>query len=698
MPRLRVGLAAVAHLLLTERQRWPLWLPVGVGAGVGSHFALPAQPPLMAAWIAFALTTALVLAAWRLPRPADLRLPAIVALAAVAVGFGFATLRTYTVAAPILWREGTWTLEARVVAVEPLAKGERLMLDRAVVERLPASATPERIRVNVRSGTIELRPGDRVRLRARLMPPGGPALPGGFDYARQAYFERLGAVGFVMGKVERVQRAEAGGLDTVVADVRGAIARRMTEVVPGASGAMGAALIAGARAGIDDETWQIMQISGLAHLISISGLHMVMVAGASFLLARLALALIPGLAVRVPAQKPAAVVALVATFGYLLLAGPSVPTQRSFLMIAAGLVAVLVDRNPFSLRLLAWAALLVLCLKPESLFGASFQLSFAAVLALIAVHESAGRYLRAQGEGGRGALRHLGGYVLGVSATTVIATVATAPMTAVHFQKIATYGVVANLIAVPITNFIVMPAGFLALPLMALGWDVPFLVIMGWGVDAVLWTAATVSAMPGASIAVSQWPLIVVPLLAIGGLWLALWRQVWRWLGLFPMAAAILVGLLHRPPDLLVDPDLGMALRHDTGNATLIRWQGSRRREADWLRALGLSEAAKAPRAGEGVRDGIGCDAQGCVVTLGSHRISLARTAKAMVEDCGEVDLVVARFGPRRCVGPMVAPWELRRSGGLAISDDGDGLEVLTVAGSRGDWPWARPGVRPPPQ
>ena len=212
----------------------------------------------------------------------------------------------------------------------------------------------------------------------------GPALPGGFDFARQAWFERLGAIGFSMGAAER-RPGGAGGFALAVAELRARIAQRITQENPGPAGAMAAALVAGVRAGIDQATWRAMQVSGLAHILSVSGLHMVLVAGSVFAICRWLLALIPPLALRFPVKKPAAALALLAAAFYLLLSGASVPAQRSFLMTAVALLAVIVDRNPFSLRLLAgppWSSLL---LRPEAVVGASFQLSFAAVLALMVV-------------------------------------------------------------------------------------------------------------------------------------------------------------------------------------------------------------------------------------------------------------------------------------------------------------------------
>jgi competence protein ComEC len=678
-----------AHLL-AERDRWLLWLPVCLGLGIAAFFSLPAQPPLATGFVAILLATAASFLAWRASRTrAALARAGWVALATCLAGFALAQARLEAVQAPVLLREATYDVTGRVAALEPRGRGVRLTLDQLTLSRVPPEATPRLVRLTLARGGDELAPGDRIRLRARLQPPQPPALPGGFDYARQAYFEQLGGLGYAMGTPEILAASadEAGG----IAALRARIARRIAEIVPGAAGAFAAAMIAGVRAAIDNETWRAFQVSGLAHLISISGLHMTLVAGTVFLAARFVLALIPWLALRIRVHKPAAVLAWAATAFYALLAGNTVPTQRSFLMVTVAVLAVLVDRNPFSLRVLAWAAIVVLALRPEALFGASFQLSFAAVLALIATYETF-RLRALGGEGETGVLGHAMRYVLGVAATTLIASSATAPFAAYHFQNVATYGVLANLIAVPLTSFIVMPAGLLGLALMPLGLDRPAFQLMGLGSEAVLETARLVADLPGASVAVAQWPVAALVLAILGGLWLALWRRRWRLFGLLPCAAAFLLVLLRPLPDLVVDLQLGAAARRlPDGGLLLLAWERDARQRESWMRALGAHKVAPGPLRG-GEAHGVACDAQACLVQLAGATISLSRTAGAAIEDCGQAQLVIARAGPERCRSGarVIGPRALRASGGLVLRTGSGGIVVETVAESRGEWPWSR--------
>lgn len=679
-------------MLEQERRRWFLWLPVALGAGIALLFALPREPPLWAGWLAGGCGIACVALAARSWRgTAGVGEALLLAIAAACLGFALAQARLNAVAAPILARAGVYEIEGRVVDLAPLPKGVRVLLDRLSMDALAPEATPTTIRVNLRRAPPGVTPGDRIRVRARMQRPMGPALPGAFDFARQAWFERLGAVGFSMGAAARLP-GEAGGFALALAELRARIAQRITLENPGPAGAMAAALVAGVRAGIDQATWRAMQISGLAHILSVSGLHMVMVAGSVFALCRWLLALIPPLALRYPVKKPAAALALLAAAFYLLLSGSSVPAQRSFLMTAVALLAVIVDRNPFSLRLLAWSALVVLLLRPEAVVGASFQLSFAAVLALMVVFEAWQRRTPDQNRAEPGPLWAVWRYLAGVSATTLVAGAATTPFAAFHFQTIPTYGVLANLVAVPLTSFLVMPAGMVGMLMMPLGLERPFFHTMTWGCEGILWIARASADLPGASVLVRQWPGSALALLAVGGLWLALWQRPWRWAGLGPVVAAAALVVVARPPDLLIDPTLGMAaVRGGDGEVMLVEWRRDRLVRDSWLRHLGVASAAKAPAAGAGQHRGVACDAVGCVADLGGARVSLANRVEAAVEDCGRVELTIARVGPESCrSGKLIGPRSLRTSGGLAVIRHGEQLEIRSVAASRGDWPWSR--------
>jgi len=675
--------------LLAERERWLLWLPVALGLGVGLYFALPVEPPL---WLGPVLLSSVALV-WA--RPAETgdpawRLPALLALAALVVGLTAAMIRTQLVAAPVLERRGAHVIGGQVLLVEERVRGARLTLGHLWIEGLDPGATPAEIRVSLRSATPAVHPGDRVRLRAFLMPPSPPSEPAGYDFARQAYFLRLGAVGYGLGKIEQVTPAAASTWRLGLARIRQRVARAIHAAIPGSAGAVGVALMTGLRGGITEKIWRDMQVAGIAHLLAISGLHLGLVAGTLFFGARVGLALAPPLALRVPTKKVAAALALLGAFGYLLLSGATVPTQRAFIMTALMLLAVMVDRNPFSMRLVAWAAMVVLLFQPESLPGASFQMSFAAVIALIAVYETGvgRRPDHASGLDARLAL-----YVGGVALTTLIASLATAPLAIYHFGRLPTYGILANLIAVPLTAFWIMPFGLAGLLLLPLGLSGPCFALMGRGIELMLAVASTIAGWPGAALLVPKPSVAALTVMLLGGLWLCLWRGPWRRLGVLGVALGGLLALASRPPDLLIDAgDRIVAVRLDDGRLALSPWKRDRWITDGWLRTAGQAKVAPWPAAGEGGQGGLACDVEGCLLNRHGRKVALAQRPEALEVDCARADLVLSYPRIERCPNgaPLIGPEALRASGGLALWLDAAGIETLSVRDVRGDRPWVR--------
>jgi competence protein ComEC len=679
------ALAARARAqLAAERERWFLWLPVALGTGIGIYFALPSEPPLWLGPLLLLIAIAATLAWRRAPA-----LPLLLGAAAVAAGLVAAQLRTASIEAPVLAREGVHELEGRVVLVEDRVQGHRIVIEDPVIEDLAPEATPERVRIALRSGGEGIRPGDHVRLLAMLMPPSGPSVPGGFDFARQAYFERLGAVGFAYGAPHAVDPGPASSYALWLAGVRQAIAGRVGATLDGATGAVATALLTGLRGAIPEEVWHDMQIAGLAHLLAISGLHVGLVAGAVFLIVRYGLLLTPWAGPRWPVKKIAAAGALVAAFAYMQLAGAPIPTQRAVLMAALALLAVMVDRNPLSMRLVAWAAIVILLLAPESLLGASFQMSFAAVIGLIAAYETGRARLRPPGEAGLAYKLAL--YVVGVAITTVIASTVTAPISAYHFQRIATFAIIANLVAVPVTAFWIMPAGLMALLSMPLGLEGPLLAVMGGGVDVVLWTANASTRLPAAAIEVRQWPTASLVAFALGGLWLCLWQRPWRLFGLAGAVIGMLFAAADRPPDVLVaDGGDLIAVRGDDGRLMLSPWRRDSYTTGDWLRRSGYREPAEWPEVG--LPGPLACDRLGCVLRRNGHAVAFARDSGALAEDCRIADLVVS-FAPADACGDrsrLIRLGELMASGGLALWLEPAGPRVLRIEDTRGDRPWTR--------
>lgn len=691
----------VGAVLAEERDRWVLWLPVCLGMGVAVYFALPVEPPL---WLgAAALMAALALGFALRRRPAVQ--VAVLGLGAVSLGLCAAQWRTATVAAPVLMKRlGPATVSGRVTLVETFPVGGRITLERPRVTGLGPELTPEKVRLRLRGSQPAMVPGDWVSLRGVLSPPPPPSAPGAFDFQRQSYFKRLGGVGFAYGSARLIARAPAEGIDglwLVLERLRQEIADRVVKALDGPPGAVAAALMTGKRSAIPEKLMESVRDSGLAHLLAISGLHIGLVAGIIFVAVRGALALAPPLALRHPIKKWAAFVAILGAFAYALIAGATVPTQRAFMMIGIVLLAVLLDRRGISMRLVAWAATVILLFQPESLLGASFQMSFAAVTALIAAYEYLQIRRRGKERPAPSWWRVPFVYVGGVALTTLIAGSATAPFALYHFNHFQAYGLAANLAAVPVTALWTMPWAVAAFVLMPLGLEGIALTPMGWGVEVIIRVATGVSSWPGAVSVLPSMPTWGLAVVVLGGLWLCLWRRPWRLWGCIGVAAGLGAILLVRPPDILVDGrGKLLAVRSSDGGFSVSSLRSASFNRDSWMRRAGQDEEpSRWPRSGFSADGRLSCDFMGCIFRSGGQVAALVRNAAALSEDCRVVAVVVSTV-PVRIPCPsahtVIDRFDLWRYGGHALWLDKDGVRVESVNAQRGNRPWVvMPEERP---
>jgi competence protein ComEC len=681
------------RLVEAQRGRWKLWLAPILLAGVIAYFALPMEPPLWAGPAALIAS----FSAWFWFRDERLVAPILIAIAALAAGITAAQLRTAATGTPILeGRIGPVMVQGRVVEVTPLPEqGGRVLLEDLSIPRLDPEKTPRGVRLRISSDLSAITPGDRITVLAELVPPPPPAAPGAFDFQRQAWFDGIGGVGFALGEIRAREPAPgASGLAQSWARLRHVATGRILAALPGPRGAIAAALMTGDQGAIPNAIVDAMRDSGLAHLLSISGLHIGLVAGILLIGLRAGLALVPWLALRLPSKKVAAVAALIATGGYVMLAGAPVPAQRAFVMSAIVMLAILTDRSALTMRLIAWAAAVVALLRPEAVLGASFQMSFAAVTALIAAHEALAK--RRYRRGPRTLVSRLFRELAGVALTSLVAGTATAPFAAYHFHRLADYGVLANLIAVPITGFWVMPLAILAFALMPLGLEELALMPMGWGIGAIIAVAEGVAAFPGAAIEVPAVSAAALAAVVIGGLWLCLMRGRWRWLGLAVLPVTAFLIVLDRPPDLLIATDGSVvALRDREGYLRLSDTRKGGIAVESWLEGNGQRERL----AWSELKEEGGCDSEGCHAQVRDRSIGLSFTPAAAAEDCGRVDLVLTtRFLARdRCPGSvLIDRGALWRAGAHALWITSAGVRIETVRGYRGERPWVAERARPP--
>jgi competence protein ComEC len=662
------------------------WAPVFLSFGIGWYFLLPVEPGLPV-WLGLGLALAVcLLLAFR--GPPLWQIPSM-AVALVLAGLLLSVWRAHSVAAPVLTFRYYGPVEGRIIDIDRSYSDQpRITLDEVVLARTAPERTPAQIRIALHGDAeaAQLEPGLRVMLTAHVSPPEGPTEPGGFDFQRLAWYSQLGGVGYSRTPMMTLGPPD-DSLGLFAFRLRMRLSRGMQAAIPGQSGAFASALMTGDRSAVSAATNAALRGANLSHLISISGLHMGLLTGFVFGTVRYGLALVPPLALRLNTRKLAALIALGAAIFYLMLAGPNVATRRSFIMAAVMLLAVLADRRAISLRSIAIAALVVLILEPESLVEPGFQMSFGATVALIVAFEP---WAKIQTRIPK-LLRPPAMLVM----SSLAAGMATAPIAAVHFNRIAEYGLLANFISVPLMGIVVMPAGVIAGVLALVGLEAPALWIMGQGTDVILRVASFVANLKGAVQAVPTPPDFVLPVLATGGIAAMIARPLWlRGTGA-AVALAALIGWAgaDRPP-LLIAGDGGLVgLLSDRGRI-LSKPKGAGFVAQSWLEDDGDLTVQEEAFGRGGGSAGKGAW-QGMFGGHALHHLTGKTAPDRAVQLCATADpgtIVVLNGdwpeGADRHGCDVFDLKRLRRSGALAVRLEGDRLAITEARTSAGERPW----------
>ncbi len=640
-------------------------------AGVAVYLGLSREPAPAFSIAATVIGAALLAAAWRRGRDDALGFACLI-LAVGALGFARTDLRVAQVDSPrVPAYERARSYEGWVERIDPGDRGRRRYVLRvSEAEGLDPQDTPYRVRISARAGAAQL--GEGVRMRAVLRPPPGPSAPGGYDFARSAFFARLGGVGYAIADVEPAPEVTTGGMTRMLARMRGALSERLRHSAGERAGPIVAALVSGDRSEISSADAEALRAAGLGHVLAISGLHMALFAGGVFFGLSLLLARIDWLARRCNVRKIAAIGGLAAAVAYLAISGAGVSAQRAFIMTSIALIAVVADRRALSMRGVAAAAVLVLLLAPESALTPGFQMSFAAAAALVATNDILRRRRRARpvqvAEQG-GLIGKARNFAQGVALTSFVAGSATSPFAAYHFNRLAPYGFLANLAAMPAFSLIVMPFAALAGVLAPFGLDAPFARIAGWGVEFILWVSYATQSVDGSLAPVSAAPPLAAALAAlalIAGCALNAGRgQIAGVLAFLAFAS-----WSARPPgELWIGAGGSVAVLSEDAEgarqAHVALNRGDRygaelfaRRNGVDLATTNLSRLEELWR----------CDAHGCAGAIGGRRIVVAQTLAMLNEDCARADIVIinARAPPRlaaRC--------------GAELIETGDGARVL---------------------
>jgi competence protein ComEC len=672
------------------------WFAVAYGFGIVLYFTAEREP---SHWAAMALAIGCAAAAVALRRH-HVGFVVAVGVVATAAGFAAATTKTALMEHPVLrFPASGVTISGFVELREESQHTDRFVLRVENMEGGRMDEKPQRVRLSVKRGTAPPA-GAFVQVKAMLDPPLQPLEPGSYDFARDLFFQGIGASGFVRGRVNiLVPPASQGTLqraDASVQRLRDDIDARIRAVLPGDPGAIAAMLINGRRDSIDAHLYDAMFVSGIGHVLSISGYHMAVVAGVIFFIFRAGLALIPGLGDRFPIKKWAAFAALLVTAFYLVLSGNQVATQRSFIMIAVVLIGVMFDRPTVTMRTITIAALLVLFFVPQAVVHPSFQMSFAATLALVAGYERGTVKLHARGDSSLGARAALWGVneIVGLTLASLLAGFATTPYAAYHFHRMSPYGVLANLLAMPVVSAWVMPMGILGVIAMPFGFDAECWRQMGYGIEWMDTVALWVASLPGAYGRVTAFGTGPLLLATAGLLLMGLLRTPLRWSGALIMLLAVIVAARTPRPDVLVaDDGRTFAVRGVDGRLSFHHSGGDTFAIREWLAADADGRDIHDP----GLDDDISCDPSGCVGRLADGSlVAYTLAPDAFEDDCRNAALIVAMHDPPPgCAAMVVRRGDLRARGALSLRRTDSGFLVDSARPPNFDRPWA-PAPAPP--
>jgi competence protein ComEC len=691
--------AAVARE--SEERRFFLWIPIAAVGGVGLNLAADQEPAL---WPPALLIALAGFFAW-FSRYRPVARGLWIGLAALSFGFLSMGLRTERVRTPMLDHVRIVTLQGYVEEVDFRATGARFILRVVDSGDMPQRLSPRRVRLTTRR-TPDIAAGDFVETKARLLPPSRAVLPGGYDFARDAYFPGVGAVGSALGAVRRT-RPTADATTSLrffaaIDRARNRLALRVNEIIGGDAGAIGAAMVTGKRDFLSTDAKDLIREAGIFHIITISGVQMTLVAGIFFVVARRLLALSPTLAINFPIKKAAAVVAMTGSVFYDLATGSRVGAERALVMTLIVLGAVVLDRRALTMRNLALAILAVVAIQPEATMGVSFQLSFAAVAALVAVMESRldesgpdpfPPEPRANPAGSP--LSRVAAKVRGVLFATLCATSATASFMAYHFHDMSPYVLIGNPLTLGVIELFAVPGALLGTALYPLGLDRYVWLFVGLGVKLILFAARLIAAAPGSTLHVRAFSPWALPFLSLGVASAVIWRTwLLRLTGLAFLGLGLAGAFTGPRYDVIVPPSGDeVALRDAFGRLMLLGKRHNAFAAEQWLAADGDDRDPLAARIVDP-----SCDRYGCVGDLPEGMsLSLVTDRSAFEEDCARADVVVSPLtAPSTCKPRrLFDERRLAETGAVGLNWNGSVFRVEADRSALEDRPWSPAPRRP---
>lgn len=645
-----------------QADRLVFWMPVAFAAGAGVYFGLKVEPFYL--YTCFALLFAAFFQ-WDCRKSPEARMLALFVLLFVS---GFFAAQTRTIA---LSRESLKSRMKTTLVSGTVDQVVRLpdFKARLVVKDLAFNGkrdwrTPEKMRLNLLPESPLPDIGDKIEVKALPSPPRVKVDKSGYDSARTLYFERIGGTGAARSPVKVVEKSTETSL-------RRKIAKRIDAVLPPRTAHIAKALVTGESKEIDPALADAYRNAGIAHILAVSGLHMTLIAGFVFFLIRSLLALSVTVSLKFSTKKIAAFCALAATFCYLKLAGAPISGIRAFIMLSFALGAVFFDRRALSLANVCWAAFLILLFTPESLLSVSFQLSFAAVLALICAYEAGIDKAVRRLEQSESVLLYLLAFALGILLTSLIAGVATAPFAAYHFKRIANYTLLGNLLTTTFAAAWVMPSLFAAVMLMPFGMDAPLWKLAGIGIEVINRAAEFTSNLPHSVALVPAMPFYGLMCAVFGGLWVCLWRGKVRFLGFIPFCFAFATPFLTAKPDVMMTQSLAAFRRPD---GVLSFTKGDKFTQSGWLSSAGTTEFTAT-------------NCALCLYEKDGVLLAFARTKTAAKQACGTIDFLFVKNGCEQA-------FRLPESGALFVYVENGKIRTEHVGGEYRPWTPSYPSIR----
>ncbi len=685
--------------LFNQRENSFLWYPVFFALGVAVYFSISFEPPLILSVFIWSFAVAVYLLIRTLKhKGTSLHLVVSAAFFVILILSGFlsANSRTNIIATPMIEKKlGPVDIIGTVISIEKMeeGKGRRIILEDLEIEKLDKDKTPRKIRLRLRDNIGGVKIGQRIKILAMLNPPSAPILPNGFDFRRYLYFQGIGAVGFIYNAPEIINDTNGGS--NIVEVLRNYIASQISDKLTPKQASIALALIVGQKNALSDEDRQAVRDAGLAHMLAISGLHVGFVAGALFFFSRLFLSLFVNFATRYPIKNIAAIFAFCGAVFYMVLAGSTVPTQRAVLMIGIVFLAIIIDRSPISLRLVAFAALVVLIIAPESLLSASFHMSFAAVICLIYFYEITRKYWmkwNAQSGWHKKALL----YFIGVCMTTVVASIATAPFSLYHFWQVSYLGSLANFVAVPLLAFVILPAALLSLIFMVFGAAYFPLQIVGIGIDYMMDIAYWAASLPNAVIRISAWGFGSFAVFVLSALFMIMWKGWGKVFAIPIMIVAVIHGYNGIRPDILVSSSHKLfAFKQENGAFYVSSRRSERFVRENWVKYFGLDKGASKllPYKG-GERQNSGfytCGEDGCRFEIKGKKVSFIRKSYAQSQECSWADIIISTspmvYGCRASI--VIDKFDTWKNGAYALWINENNIKIQNVAQSTSNRPWS---------